>query len=608
MRRLLLAPLVAVLLACTPAGESQTPEPGPTQVEWSTWETSTFVRANGENKLILINVIASWCHWCHVMDEVTYHDPEVVALLREHFVVIRVDSDARPDILERYRAWGWPATAILSPEAQPVVNLRGFREPEVFAALLHELVDEHARGELREHAVAEPKAAPADADLKRIRDKAAAQLDGYFDVEGLGWGGKQKYPWPEPIEYAFVRALLHAQDEAEVVWRERALATLEAEVALIDPVWGGMYQYSLKGVWDRPHYEKIAMIQAGALDNYAQATLLTRDPRWLEPARAITGYVLGPMQDPAGGFYTSQDADLRRKDGTSVVGLEYYALDDAGRRALGIPRIDAAVYADLNGLTIHGLCELYRASADPALLEAAARAAERILKTHRGSDGGFSHGPDAPADELRYLADQAAMGWALVALHRVTGEPRWLAEAETTAQYMVAHLRDEHGGLHAHTVDPSAVGVFADRRTPLPENALAAQFFIELHGLLDGDGSAATPYREYAREILLAVGDDEQLESRGKIVGRYLLALERLMSPSYDLTIVAAPGDPAGEALAFAAMKLWDPRVTIERSAPGERYPDTGEAAIYLCSDTACSAPMTDPARVVATAEAFLAD
>ena len=369
MRRLLIAPLVAALLACTPGAASQTPEPGPTQVEWAPWETSTFVRANGENKLILINVIASWCHWCHVMDEVTYHDPEVVALLREHFVVIRVDSDARPDILERYRAWGWPATAILSPEAQPVVNLRGFREPEVFAALLRELVEEHGRGELRKREVAASKVAPADADLRRIRDKAAAQLDAYFDADGLGWGDKQKYPWPEPIEYGLLRARLYPEGAGEVAWRERALATLEAEAALIDPVWGGMYQYSLRGVWDRPHYEKIAMIQAGALENHAQATLLTRDPRWLEPAKAITDYLLGPMQDPAGGFYTSQDADLRREDGTSVVGLEYYALDDAGRRALGIPRIDKAVYADLNGLTIHGLCELYRANADPVVLD-----------------------------------------------------------------------------------------------------------------------------------------------------------------------------------------------------------------------------------------------
>lgn len=610
MRRLFAVPLVAALLSCTPRGAVESPA-SESAVEWSPWETATFVRANGENKLILINVIASWCHWCHVMDEVTYADPEVAALLREHFVVIRVDSDARPDILERYRAWGWPATAILSPEAQPVVNLRGYREPEVFAALLRELVAEHGRGELRAFDEVEAQAAPADADLARIRDKAAAQLDAYFDEEGLGWGAKQKYPWSEPIEYAFVRARIHQDQPEQVAWRERALATLAAEAALIDPVWGGMYQYSSKGVWDQPHFEKIAMIQAGALENHAHAALITKDLRWVEAARPITEYLLGTMQDPAGGFYTSQDADLRREGGESegrgsVDGPEYYALDDASRRALGIPRIDTAVYADLNGLTIHGLCELYRASGEPALLEAATRAADRILATHRDASGGFGHGPGAPTKELRHLADQAAMGWALVALHRVTGDRRWLREAETTAKFMVAKLRAKDGGLFAHTKDPAAVGVFAERNEPLPENALAALFFIELHGLLDGDGSVETPYRDHARAILLAVGDDAQIESRGKVVGRYLIALELLLATSYDLTIVARPDDPAGDELHFAALKLWEPRVSLERSAPGERYPDTGAAAIYLCSDVACSQPMRDPARVLVDAEAFL--
>ncbi|PRQ10032.1 DUF255 domain-containing protein [Enhygromyxa salina] len=610
--------LAALLLGCATPGRSSDRADGPTQTaqtQWAAWSPASFERAAQQDKLILINVVATWCHWCHVMDEVTYGDPEVAALLAEHFVVIRVDSDARPDISERYRAWGWPATALLSPRAEPVLNLRGYRDPQVFAALLRELIAEHERGEL--HRRDDPRetrvSTPVDQDLDRIRAKATAQLDRYFDVNGLGWGDKQKYPWSEPIEYAFLRARLHRGDPEHAQWRDRALATLDAEAALIDPVWGGMYQYSLRGVWDRPHYEKIAMIQAGALENYAHATMITGDARWLDPARAITSYLLGTMQDPRGGFYTSQDADLRRDDHSSVEGEVYFALDDAGRRALGIPRVDQAVYADLNGLTIHALAELYRASGDRALLDAALLAGARILETHARQPGGgdtlalaVSHGPDRDADPLRYLADQAAMGWALLSLHRVTADPRWLNAATQLANFMLASLAAEDGGFYAHTEDPHAVGVFAERRKPLPENALAAQFLLELHAVEDGDGSTPTPYLEHARAALLAVGGDAQIESRGKRVAGYLSAIELLGASKIDITVVAKPGDPVGDALWQAALRVWEPRASFERSEPGQRYPDTGAAAIYLCSERSCSRPITEPAKFAAEAEAFL--
>jgi uncharacterized protein YyaL (SSP411 family) len=603
MSRLRLLPLVVVLASCTPSPTSP-PVGTHAQFEWNSWSPDSFSLAAKQDRLILINVVATWCHWCHVMDEVTFEDPEVAALLREHFVVIRVDSDARPDVSERYSDWGWPATAFLSPTAQPVLNLRGFKNPREFALLLRELIAEHERGQLRRFDETPYSPPPPDADLERIRSKAVAQLDRYFDVEGLGWGAKQKYPWPDPIDLAFLRARVRG----EQIWHERALATLEAERTLIDPVWGGMFQYSLQGVWDQPHYEKIAAIQAGAIENYAHAAMVTGDDRWLEPARQITTYLLGTMQDPKGGFHTSQDADLRLADGTSVEGKDYHALDDAGRRALGIPRIDTAVYADLNGLTIHALTELYRASGDPLVLDAAIRAADRILVDHRSESGGLSHGPNASPDELRYLADQAAMGFGLLGLHRVTADPRWLTEATAIAQFMIDSLADGDGGLFAHTLDPSAVGVFAQRRKPLPDNALAAQFFIELHLLLDGDGTQPTPWLEHARRALLAVGGDAQIEASGKLAARYAFALELLGGTKFDLTLVADDGDPVGDALWTAALGVWEPRASLERSAPGVRYPDLGHAAVYMCSDRACSRPLRDPATAARDLDAFALD
>ncbi|NVB37275.1 thioredoxin domain-containing protein [Pseudenhygromyxa sp. WMMC2535] len=614
---------LACALACSAQrdrGQAEAPaEAAPGELAWSAWDPASFERAADEDRLILINVVAQWCHWCHVMETTTYRDPEVQALLRAHFVIIRVDSDARPDLLERYRRWGWPATAILSPAAEPAINLRGYREPERFAALLRTLVAEHEAGELRRFDEngdqnGDEPASIEDQDLESLRLRVAANLDGLFDPEGLGWGRKQKYPWPGPIDYALLRARLRPDQPDEARWRERALATLAAERALIDPVWGGMYQYSLRGVWDRPHFEKIAMVQAGGVENYAHAAMVTGDPRWLADARELTRYLLERMQDPRGGFYSSQDADLRRHDGEDIHGDEFYALDDASRRALGQPRIDTAIYADLNGLIIHALTELDRAAPDEDLRAAAVRAGERLLATHRTPAGAFTHadvgadvGADAgaPVDDAQlHLGDQSAVGLALLGLHRVTGEARWLDAARELAAAMVDVLAAADGGFYAHGEDPQAIGVFAQRRKPLPENARAARFLIELAALDARADEQPSPWLDLARATLLALGP-EHLAARSKLVGDYLIALEQLAGPRFDLSVVGEADDPRTDALWRAALGIYEPRATVERSSPGVRYPDTGAPAVYLCSDRACSRPLRDPDTLAAEAEAF---
>jgi uncharacterized protein YyaL (SSP411 family) len=572
-------------------------------VEWRVWEREAFEVAQVERRILLINVVATWCHWCHVMEETTYADPEVAAILREHFVTIRVDSDARPDLAERYRAWGWPATAVLTPDARTVVNLRGYRKPKVFAAFLRELVAERDAGTLgpREAPPAEGRAPSPSLDA--VRAIAVAQLDGFWDDDQAGWGGPQKYPWPAPIEHALVRARVRGETE----WHDRALRTLKAQRALIDPVDGGMYQYSVGGVWTRPHFEKIAMIQAGAIETYALAARATGDETWLDAARDVARFVLGPMQDPDGGFHTSQDADLRREGQEAVPGAQYYALPAEQRRALGTPRIDTAVYADLNGLTIHALVELHAAGGDEAARDAAIRAGERLLATHRTSEGAFLHAESDDPRGLLHLADQAAMGRALLSLHDLTGDARWLHAATRLADFVLAELRDPAGGFFAHTEDPAAVGVFAERRKPLEENGTCARFLLELDRRLHLDPEEASPYRDAATKAIATLGTTARLRPEGKVVARFLLAAELLGAATVDVTVVGEPGDPAASALLRTARRIHEPRALVEESRPGERYPDTGRAAVYLCTDTACSTPITDPDRLPRAAEAFFA-
>lgn len=613
MPRLRLAALLATLAlapACT-HGDATTGTTSPEDVaahgrtEWAAWEPESFARAQADDRIILINVVASWCHWCHVMDEETYADPEIAALLAEHFVTIRVDSDARPDVAERYREWGWPATAFLTPDAQQVLALRGYKHRDVFEALLRELIADRDAGTLAKRTQPPEEPRPVDGELGPVRAVATAQLDGFFDEAMGGWGKTQKYPFPAPLEHALVRARVHA----EAQWLERAKLTLRGEESIIDPVWGGVYQYSLRGDWVHPHYEKITAIQAGAIENYAMMARVTGDARWLDPSRKVARYMLDMMRAPEGGFYTSQDADLRREGHEPVLGEQYYAMQDAERRALGLPIVDRNVYADLNGVMIRALVELYAATGDAEILDAAAGTAEQLLRTHRTEAGAFVHGAGDDREGLLYLRDQAAMGLGLVALYRATGQARWLEAATELGAFMRARLEDpEHGGFYAHTEDPAAVGVFAVRRKPVEENGMAARFLVALHRHLDGDGRIATPYREAAERALAAVGDAKNLEGEGRIVGQLLLGLESVLEPIVDVTVVGREGDPKAAALHLAALRYPEPRAVLEQSRPGERYPDIGKAAVYLCTESACSTPITDPARLPALADEFLAE
>ncbi len=284
--RTLLPWLAALLLCCArtspPVATVEAVEP-----HWEAWSKTAFERAQRERKLLLVSVQAGWCHWCHVMNATTYRDARVVALLRERFVTIRVDQDNRPDLAERYADWGWPATGLLTPEARTIVNLRGHQPVERFLALLHELVNDldHGGGLATRQAPLPPPAPRSDLDA--ARDDALSQLDEAYDPAQGGWGSPQKYPLAAPVEHALFRA--H-------VWGERArlpkvTRTLVGYRQLIDPVQGGAFQYSLRGVWTAPHFEKIAPIQAGVMRALSQGYRASGDVALREASERVGSYV-----------------------------------------------------------------------------------------------------------------------------------------------------------------------------------------------------------------------------------------------------------------------------------------------------------------------------
>lgn len=559
--------------------------------EWNDWSAEAFARARRENRPILLSVQARWCHWCHVMNDTTYRDPEVLARLGRSFVLIRADGDARPDLAERYRRWAWPATVFLTPDGEQILAVRGHRPPERFGAILEDVLGAFARGETLGDDPGGDDA--ASEDLEATREAVLAQLDRMYDEDGGGWGRRQRYPFAAPVEHAFYRATVRGED----VWRERALFTLERYATLIDPVWGGMYQYSVPNVWDRPHYEKIVPVQAGAIRAFAEAYRVTGEARWLRRAEAIHGYVREHLRAPDGAFYASQDADL---SAPHVPGGEYYALDDEGRRALGAPRVDTRVYASTNGMLIEALALLHVATGQRAPLLSAQRAADRILASHRGEDGLLVHDADSD-DPLRYLADQAHVLAGLVALHQATGVERWLDEARRLADATLEHLATEGGGLRAHGDDPRAPAGLAAAPLPVIDGGVAARALLVIGRLLDEDR-----YRDAALAALRAAGRPSALRPLGRMVGEYLLALEAAREGHVVLSVVG-PEDPRTRALHDAARHLYEPTRLVELGRPGDsRYPYPGQPAVFLCTNRACSMPVYDPDELGTALASFL--
>lgn len=487
---------------------------GRQQFAWVAWTDENFALAKREHRFILLDCAAEWCHWCHVMDATTYMDPDIGRILSNRFVAIRVDIDARPDLAERYGAWGWPATIIFSPDVEEVGKFRGYLPPDELKAALADIERGNPKGASR--VVADP-AAPVDA-LSWISARVTHDMDEWYDPREGGWGRMQKAPIGANIEFELRRAA-HGDTNAF----QRAAFSLEKQRVLIDPVWGGIYQYSAASNWNEPHFEKLMTYQAANLEAAARGYRATSNETFLADARKLDSYLEKFFTSTNGTFFATQDADLNahETDKSFVDGHTYYALDDTARRKLGIPRIDTHIYGRENGLAIAALSTLYEITHDDAVLKRARRAADAVLASHVSDDGGVWHDADRKTGPF-YLADAATFGWGLVRLAQVTNDAKYRDAAVRIGQAAVKNFLDPNtGGCVEHTADPNAAGVFTRRQQPFVHNVTCARFFAGLAKLTD-DAS----WRERSQHVLAAIATPRTLDDQGRIVGEYLLALD----------------------------------------------------------------------------------
>ncbi len=390
---------------------------------------------------------------------------DVAELIGENFLAIQVDQDSRPDIANKYEDWGWPATIVFDSDGREIAKRRGFIPPKAMLSLLKACVADPTPGpSIETPRLIHPATQPALSGQSVAKLKK--DLVDFYDEKNGGWGLGFKFVDPDLIEYC-MRQSSGGDKDAERMARQ----TLNAGLNLIDPAWGGVYQYSTDAVWNHPHFEKIMSFQAGDLQTYARAFSLWHDPAYLKAAVSIHHYLTTFLLDSGGAFYTSQDAD--RVPGEH--GGDYFALNDFARCRLGLPKIDKHMYARENGWAISALCALHQSTADEKTLSQAIAAANWIVANRSRSDGGFTHGDSDPAGP--FLGDTVAMGRAFMDLYGATGDLRWLKHAMAASDF----IQNKFVPVH-EKISPGVITAVGPAGAPeVDENIAVVRFARELH-------------------------------------------------------------------------------------------------------------------------------
>jgi uncharacterized protein len=550
-------------------------------IAWQDWSSDIFQRAAREHKFVLLDLGTQWCHWCHVMDVQTYADAKVQKLIAEKYIAVKTDADARPDLGNRYEDYGWPATVVFNATGGEIVKRQGFLAADEMASMLQAIIEDPTPGP---SVVAQKPVQYGNqsALTQAVRDELLRRhLETYDSAQG-SWGHGQKFLDWDNTEWAM--RLANRGDSAE---EKMARQTLAAQLNLLDPAWGGVYQYSTDDDWHHPHFEKIMQMQSENLRIYSLAFAQWHDPTYLAAAQSIHHYLTRFLLSPNGGFFTSQDADLI--DG--VHSAEYFALTDAQRTERGIPRIDKHQYSRENGWAIRSLAGLYETTGDESALSEAKSAANWVLANRALPGGGFSH--DQTDAGGPYLGDTLSMGHAFLELYQATGDRAYLHNATQTADFILAHfVNPTQPGLA--TSDVHSAAMFTPT-AEFDENVNAARF---LNLLAQYSGRA--PDAALAKISLRYIATPDVALARRVAVGGLLLADGEQGAPALHMTIVGPKSDPTALALFRVALQFPSTYKRVEWYDPAEgplgnsdvNYPHFPKPAAYFCTATSCSRPV----------------
>jgi uncharacterized protein YyaL (SSP411 family) len=465
-------------------------------IHWFPWGDEAFAAAREQDRPVLLDIGAVWCHWCHVMDGESYEDPRLAGFLNDHFVCIKVDRDERPDVDARYqravqaltRQGGWPLTAFLTPAGEVFYGGTYFPPDGAhgrpgFQAVLESVLEAYRsrRGQVQSQADAVRRvvgedlneSAPGEPALAML-DEAVAGMGRAFDPVNGGFGRAPKFPHPGAMTLLLHRLWDHPDDTAARTILDRTLLGM-AGGGVYDQLGGGFHRYSVDAEWIVPHFEKMSYDNSELLKVYADAYARFGTEPYAATARGIVRWVREVMSDPAGGYAASQDADVgldddgdyftwTRDEAAAVltpaeleVAAAYYDIGTAGEMHHNPSKNVLFVAAPL------GTIATRLGRSEPAARADLEQARAKLLAARAGRPAPF-------VDRTRYTNWNAMMASAMLRAGDVLGDGVARAHALRT----LARMREERLSDEAVAHTPGGIAGLLDDQVQMASAALDA--------------------------------------------------------------------------------------------------------------------------------------
>ncbi len=471
-------------------------------IHWRTWGKNAFQEAVQQDKPIFLLITSSWCQWCHIMDETTLSQDNVISILNNDYIPIRVDSDMRPDINARYNQNGWPSVVLLS--AQGEILWGGVYVPPTqmlyYLGHIRRYYGQH-RQEIAEQAHmlqnarftrSLPQTLPATGQRSLLQEErlsltdvprqAGLVLQDLYDAEYGGFALHQHLKFPHPEALELLLQLAQAEPSQTTTLIDMVSYSLEQmrDGGLWDKECGGFFRYSAACDWSTPHTEKMLEENALMLHLLLNITLVTQNRQWYDLAQRLILYCDSTLWLPEiGVFGGSQRADE-----------EYYEPAFYSRATRKSPYVDTTVYTSWNARMVSTYFLAAKVLHYPALDKMALRTLDWLCDHMLHQEGGVYHyAVHGSVALLGQLADSVWLMHALLDAYEQHGTQKYLEVATTLIHFTCQELFAEESGLFYDSLyDEHAVGRTSMRMHPLTENALAAQCLLRIAAHTVDDG------------------------------------------------------------------------------------------------------------------------
>ena len=499
-----------------------------TKINWLEWNNESFEQARKEDKPILLDLTAVWCHWCHVMDMTSYSDNEIAEIINKEFVPVKVYIDKRPDIRERYNMGGFPSTVFLNTEGYIIAG-DTYVPPERFKLMLETVKNayKNRKEEIKQRII------EANERIKKEKETSKAiinediikeillSIEDNFDNFYGGFGLQPKFPSSEVLDLLFI------QYKKNKKYLDMALKTLDGMYeGIYDKIDFGFFRYSVTQDWKMPHYEKMLDTNAGLLRNYAIAFNITKDEKYKKIAEETISYINRFLSNQeSGGFYGSQDADE-----------EFYLAKLEERKKEQYPFVDKTIYVDWSAIMVSSYIKAGAILNDQKAIEFAIKTVDFILKNCYNKNDGLFHFFDGKPNINGILGDNIYFLNCLTDIYFITQNKKYLEKINEIAEFILKNFYDDKNhGFFDRMIKEEDLGTLKHKDKQFLENSFCAIVFLRCYFL-----TKDVKYKQAAENTLLYFADSYL--NFGYFAAIYAIAVDMLLNGEIKVDIIDKKG------------------------------------------------------------------